>query len=96
MLCNKSRLFSHTYASLRVYPLTENRITVNPHAPYTVSDADLVRLNEMSEVLGLQYHIHLHETAMEVEHSRQGTSADTHTLVYMSVNPETFESCILR
>jgi len=41
--------------------------TVAPHAPYTVADATLLRLAALAEELDLQLHIHVHETAQEVE-----------------------------
>lgn len=38
-----------------------------PHAPYTVSNEPLTRINELAQDLKLPVHIHLHETAHEVE-----------------------------
>lgn len=38
-----------------------------PHAPYTVSDEPLARIATLADELGLAVHIHLHETAGEVE-----------------------------
>ncbi len=38
-----------------------------PHAPYTVSDEPLKRINELAQGFQLPVHIHLHETAYEVE-----------------------------
>lgn len=38
-----------------------------PHAPYTVSDEPLKRINELAQDLKLPVHIHLHETAYEIE-----------------------------
>lgn len=38
-----------------------------PHAPYTVSDEPLKRIHEFAHDLKLPVHIHLHETAYEVE-----------------------------
>ena len=38
-----------------------------PHAPYTVGDEAFERVRDLSERLGLPVHIHLHETAREVE-----------------------------
>ncbi|MEF9995126.1 MAG: TRZ/ATZ family hydrolase [Burkholderiaceae bacterium] len=43
--------------------------TLAPHAPYTVSDATLTRIAMLSEELDLPVHIHLHETAYEVDES---------------------------
>jgi len=42
-----------------------------PHAPYTVSDASLTRVRELSGKLNIPVQIHLHETAFEVESSVQ-------------------------
>lgn len=44
-----------------------------PHAPYTVADKTFEKIARYSEELGLPVHIHLHETADEVE-----TSLATH------------------
>jgi len=38
-----------------------------PHAPYTVSDEPLIKIATLAEELGLPVHIHLHETAGEVD-----------------------------
>ena len=38
-----------------------------PHAPYTVSDAPLRRIRELATELGIGIHMHVHETAAEVE-----------------------------
>ncbi|HZR37883.1 MAG TPA: TRZ/ATZ family hydrolase [Nevskia sp.] len=38
-----------------------------PHAPYTVSDAPLKKVRELATELGIGIHMHLHETAAEVE-----------------------------
>jgi 5-methylthioadenosine/S-adenosylhomocysteine deaminase len=40
-----------------------------PHAPYTVSDATFTRVAMLADELGLGIHIHLHETAHEIEES---------------------------
>ncbi len=42
-----------------------------PHAPYTVSDASFERLRMYSDQLDIPVHLHLHETAQEVEDSRR-------------------------
>ncbi|NBU02288.1 MAG: hypothetical protein EBT41_10195 [Betaproteobacteria bacterium] len=42
-----------------------------PHAPYTVSDAALEQLAMLSAELGLPVHMHVHETALEIEESVQ-------------------------
>jgi 5-methylthioadenosine/S-adenosylhomocysteine deaminase len=41
--------------------------TLAPHAPYTVSDTTLTRIAVLSDELDLPVHMHLHETADEVE-----------------------------
>lgn len=38
-----------------------------PHAPYTVSDAPLERLRVLADELDIPIHMHVHETAAEVE-----------------------------
>ncbi len=38
-----------------------------PHAPYTVSDAPLLKLRMLANELGMGIHMHVHETAGEVE-----------------------------
>ncbi|MGB7300675.1 MAG: TRZ/ATZ family hydrolase [Burkholderiaceae bacterium] len=43
--------------------------TLAPHAPYTVSDEAFKRIKILSEELELQVHIHLHETAFEIDES---------------------------
>lgn len=47
----------------------QSRITVafGPHAPYTVSDEPFLRMAALSEELGANIQVHLHETAFEVE-----------------------------
>lgn len=40
-----------------------------PHAPYTVSDASFARIRTYADQLGLRVHVHVHETAFEVEDS---------------------------
>ena len=40
-----------------------------PHAPYTVSDEPLTKVRMLSDELDLPVHIHVHETAGEVEQS---------------------------
>jgi 5-methylthioadenosine/S-adenosylhomocysteine deaminase len=42
-----------------------------PHAPYTVSDANFERIRMLSDQLDVPVHLHLHETAQEVEQSQQ-------------------------
>ncbi len=43
------------------------RIAFAPHAPYTVSDAPLQKIRMLADELDVPVHIHLHETALEVE-----------------------------
>ncbi|WP_101927736.1 MULTISPECIES: TRZ/ATZ family hydrolase [Luteimonas] len=40
-----------------------------PHAPYTVNDANFERIRMLADQLDLPVHLHLHETAQEVEQS---------------------------
>ncbi|WP_299342036.1 TRZ/ATZ family hydrolase [uncultured Pseudoxanthomonas sp.] len=40
-----------------------------PHAPYTVNDANFERVRMLSDQLDVPVHLHLHETAQEVEQS---------------------------
>jgi 5-methylthioadenosine/S-adenosylhomocysteine deaminase len=40
-----------------------------PHAPYTVSDGPLQRINILAEELDIPVHMHIHETADEVKQS---------------------------
>lgn len=42
-----------------------------PHAPYTVSDEPLLRIATLAAELDLPIHMHVHETALEIEQSRQ-------------------------
>ncbi|MCF7220854.1 TRZ/ATZ family hydrolase [Marilutibacter chinensis] len=42
-----------------------------PHAPYTVSDASFERIRMLADQLDMPVHLHTHETAQEVEESRQ-------------------------
>jgi len=42
-----------------------------PHAPYTVNDSTLKRIRTLSDELDLPVHMHLHETAHEIQESLQ-------------------------
>jgi len=42
-----------------------------PHAPYTVSDGPLQRINILAEELDIPVHMHIHETADEVKQSEE-------------------------
>lgn len=55
------------FGDLRHHP----RITValGPHAPYTVNDANLEKVRVIAEELDAPVHMHLHETAGEVQQS---------------------------
>jgi 5-methylthioadenosine/S-adenosylhomocysteine deaminase len=53
--------------ALRGEPLIS--FTLAPHAPYTVSDATFARIRALADELQLPVHVHLHETAFEVEES---------------------------
>ncbi len=55
--------------TLRDDPLVGTSLA--PHAPYTVSDASFERVRMLSDQLELPVHLHLHETADEVEESRR-------------------------
>lgn len=50
---------------LRGTPLV--RAVFAPHAPYTVSDAPLKRVRELANELGVGIHMHVHETAAEIQ-----------------------------
>lgn len=50
---------------LRDEPLIS--FTISPHAPYTVSDESFVKVVALAEELDLPIHLHLHETAFEVD-----------------------------
>jgi 5-methylthioadenosine/S-adenosylhomocysteine deaminase len=55
--------------ALRADPLVS--FTLAPHAPYTVTDATLRRIATYAEELDLPVHIHVHETADEVNEGLQ-------------------------
>lgn len=46
-----------------------------PHAPYTVSDASFGRIRVLADQLDLLVHLHLHETAQEVDDSKRQHNA---------------------
>lgn len=54
----------------------EPRITtaLAPHAPYTVGDESLARVAELAESLDVPIHMHVHESAREVEDALKATS----------------------
>ncbi len=47
------------------------RTAIAPHAPYTVSDDSFRRVRLMADQLDIPVHLHLHETAREVDDSRK-------------------------
>jgi len=53
--------------SVRFNPLI--RVGFGPHAPYTVSDEPLKKVAVLAQEMDVPIHIHLHETAQEVEDS---------------------------
>ena len=53
--------------ALRDEPLVS--FTLAPHAPYSVADRTLARVATLAEELDLPVHMHVHETAHEVEES---------------------------
>lgn len=55
----------------RHHPLI--RTAFAPHAPYTVSDGPLSRVMTLAEELDIPIHMHVHETAFEVEQSLEQT-----------------------
>lgn len=44
-------------------------VAFGPHAPYTVGDETLTRVRTLADELDLPVHMHIHETAFEVEES---------------------------
>jgi 5-methylthioadenosine/S-adenosylhomocysteine deaminase len=45
--------------------------SLGPHAPYTVSDASFERIRVLADQLDIPVHLHLHETAQEVEDAKR-------------------------
>lgn len=45
------------------------RFSIAPHAPYTVSDDTFVRVANLANELDAPIHVHIHETAFEIEES---------------------------
>ena len=56
---------TEVHDEFRSHPLVDTAFA--PHAPYTVSDAPLERIRTLADELDVPVHIHLHETAGEVE-----------------------------
>lgn len=55
------------FGDLRHHPRIS--IAMGPHAPYTVSDENLEKIRVIAEELDAPIHMHIHETAFEVEQS---------------------------
>ncbi|QBF27938.1 TRZ/ATZ family hydrolase [Pseudomonas tructae] len=55
------------FGDLRHHPRIS--VALGPHAPYTVSDANLEKIRVIAEELDAPIHMHIHETAVEVEQS---------------------------
>ncbi|WDU60682.1 TRZ/ATZ family hydrolase [Pseudomonas poae] len=49
------------------------KITFGPHAPYTVCDANLEKIRVIAEELDATIHMHVHETAFEVQQAVEQT-----------------------
>ena len=49
------------------------KITFGPHAPYTVCDANLEKIRVIAEELDAAIHMHVHETAYEVQQAIEQT-----------------------
>lgn len=47
------------------------KVAFAPHAPYSVSDGPLVKMRTLAAELDLPIHMHVHETADEIEQSRK-------------------------
>ena len=56
---------TEVHDEFRSHPLVDTAFA--PHAPYTVSDGPLERVRTLADELDVPIHIHLHETAGEVE-----------------------------
>lgn len=48
------------------------RFAIAPHAPYTVSDESFKKSHALAVKYGVPMHVHVHETADEVDHSATG------------------------
>ncbi|UVL23058.1 TRZ/ATZ family hydrolase [Pseudomonas donghuensis] len=57
------------FGDLRHHPRIS--VALGPHAPYTVSDDNLEKIRVIAEELDAPIHMHIHETAFEVEQSLQ-------------------------
>ncbi|MCK5889868.1 MAG: TRZ/ATZ family hydrolase [Methylococcales bacterium] len=59
------------YQKLKGNPLVTAAFA--PHAPYTVSDGPLLKIRELSEQFNIRVHMHLHETAEEIDSQQKLT-----------------------
>tara|TARA_R110002110_G_scaffold212582_1_gene425549 strand:+ start:925 stop:2247 length:1323 start_codon:yes stop_codon:yes gene_type:complete len=59
------------HSEIKARPLI--RTALAPHAPYTVSDEGFEKIVQYSDELGIPIHLHLHETASEVEDAIRDT-----------------------
>lgn len=57
------------FADLKHHPRI--RITFGPHAPYTVGDENLEKVRMIAEELDASIHMHVHETAFEVQQAME-------------------------
>ncbi|NBF03849.1 TRZ/ATZ family hydrolase [Pseudomonas sp. Fl5BN2] len=55
------------FGDLKLHPRI--KITFGPHAPYTVCDENLEKIRVIAEELDASIHMHVHETAFEVQQS---------------------------
>ena len=60
---------TEVHDEFRSHPLVDTAFA--PHAPYTVSDEPLERIRVLADELDVPVHIHLHETAAEVENATE-------------------------
>ena len=60
------------YEQYRHHPLITTAFA--PHAPYTVSDDNFIKINALAEELDIPVHIHLHETTDEIQQSLSNTA----------------------
>lgn len=58
-----------TFDEFKSEPLIS--LTIAPHAPYTVADESFQRIRVLSDQLDISVHIHVHETAQEIEDSKK-------------------------
>src|SRR5262249_49112899 len=63
------------------------RFSVAPHAPYTVAESTMETVRDLAEKLDARIHVHLHETAGEVEQSRTGTAGSVKHLSDQQCTP---------